>query len=69
MEPRKQDTRERLRGPVAILVSLVWAISALIALYNGDVRVFIAACAPFSFVLGWLFGIKLVSRAENGDES
>lgn len=59
--------RDRLVIPFAVAVTLLWLVAGFAAIRTNQVQVFIVATGPESLVLGYVFGVQLVRRAENGN--
>jgi len=62
------EPRDRLVIPVAAVVTLLWAIAGVVALVTAQVQVFLIVTGPFGVVIGYVFGVRLIHRAENGQE-
>lgn len=58
LTPPTRD-RDWLRLAVSIAVLVMWFVSGMVALYTGDVRVFLGASAPFSALVGVVLGIRI----------
>jgi hypothetical protein len=65
----RERARDRLIVPFAIAVLAVWIASAVVGLYDGDVRVFIATSALMSAVLGFVLGIRITRTPPDDDGS
>lgn len=57
--------RERLVIPLAAAVTTLWLAAGFYALVTTEVRVLVIASGPFSIIIGYVFGVSLVRRAEN----
>lgn len=59
-----RSARDSLIIPVAVVLTIMWAVSGFAALYTGRSEVFLAASAPFVTMCGWLFVRDIFRRAD-----
>lgn len=53
--------------PVAIALTVMWLAAGFTALVTDRVQVFVIATGPFGVMCGYLFGVQLLRRAQNGE--
>lgn len=53
--------------PIAAAITTVWFVAGMMALYRSEVQVFLVASGPMGVLCGYVFGVSLMRRAENGN--